>query len=48
LEAAGLLPPELRPMIRNRRIIDALMADGFALDLPSPWAIRRFFKSRRR
>jgi hypothetical protein len=48
LEAEGLLPPELRPVVRNRRIIDALMADGFALDLPSRWAIGRYFQRRRR
>jgi hypothetical protein len=48
LEAEGLLPAELRPLVRNDRIIHALMADGFALDLPSRWAIDRYFKSRRR
>jgi len=52
LRQAGRLPPHLRPVERDRRIIDWLKAHGYAgdkvyghrSDLPSPSALARYFK----
>ena len=35
LEACGGLPRHLRPVLRNRRILDWLSANGYGADLPT-------------
>jgi hypothetical protein len=44
LRAEKLLPPHLRPVQRNRLIIEWLIAAGYGNDLPSPRAIARWFE----
>jgi hypothetical protein len=48
LRAQGLLPPHLRPVQRDRIIIEWLIANGYRDDLPSRRAIKRWFESDRR
>jgi hypothetical protein len=43
LEASGELPRHLRPVLRNRRILDWLAANGYGADLPSRSALARHF-----
>jgi hypothetical protein len=43
LEASGELPRYLRPVLRNRRVLDWLAANGYGADLPSRSAIARHF-----
>ena len=43
LEARGELPRHLRPVLRNRRILDWLAANGYGADLPSRSALARHF-----
>jgi hypothetical protein len=45
LEASGELPRHLRPVLRNRRILDWLDANGYGADLPSRSALTRHFDS---
>jgi hypothetical protein len=42
-EASGELPRHLRPVLRNRRILDWLAANGYEADLPSRSALSRHF-----
>jgi hypothetical protein len=44
LRPEGLLPPDLRPFMRDRRIWDWLLTHGYAEDMPSRQAIARFFE----
>lgn len=44
LRAAGELPANLRPVERDRRIINYLTTRGYAADKPSRFAIARHFK----
>jgi len=44
LRADDRLPPYLRPVERNRRIIEWLIENGYAPDLPSRHAIDRYCK----
>jgi len=43
LEASGGLPRNLRPVLRNQRILKWLAANGYAADLPSRSALARHF-----
>ena len=43
LEVSGELPRHLRPVLRNRRILDWLAANGYGADLPSRSALARHF-----
>ena len=45
LRREGNLPPHLRVVERNKRIVDWLKANGYAADLPSRSAIARQFKA---
>ena len=47
LEACGVLPRHLRPVLRNRRILDWLDANGYGPDLPSRSALTRHFDNGR-
>jgi hypothetical protein len=44
LAAEGLLPPLLRPVARFDRVIEWLMANGYALDLPGRDAVEREYR----
>jgi len=54
LRRAGRLPPNLRPVERDQRVVDWLKARGYAgdkahghrSDLPSPSALARYFNKR--
>ena len=43
LEASGELPRHLRPVLRDRRILKWLAANGYEADLPSRSALARHF-----
>jgi hypothetical protein len=43
LAACGEMPRHLRPVLRNRRILDWLAANGYGADLPSRSALARHF-----
>jgi hypothetical protein len=43
LEACGDLPRNLRPVHRDRRVLDWLTRHGYAADLPSRTALGRYF-----
>jgi hypothetical protein len=43
LEASGELPRHLRPVLRDRRVLDWLAANGYGADLPSRSALARHF-----
>ena len=43
LEASGELPRHLRPVLRDRRILGWLAANGYGADLPSRSALARHF-----
>jgi hypothetical protein len=45
LRAAGKLPTNLRPVVRDGRIAKWLQEHGYAEDMPSRRAIGRYFKS---
>ena len=47
LEASGELPRHLRPVLRNRRVLDWLAANGYEADLPSRSALARHFDESR-
>jgi|KBSSwiStaDraftv2_1062776.scaffolds.fasta_scaffold2587407_2 hypothetical protein len=44
LRADGLLPLHLRPVQRDRLILEWLIAEGYGDDLPSRRAIKRYFE----
>jgi hypothetical protein len=48
LRAQGLLPPYLRPVQRDRLIVEWLIAAGYGDDLPSRRAIKRWIESEQR
>jgi hypothetical protein len=43
LRRAGRFPPNLRPVVRDRLVIDWLRTHGYAGDMPSPSALSRYF-----
>ena len=43
LEASGELPRNLRPVLRDQRILKWLAANGYEADLPSRSALARHF-----
>ena len=45
LRRAGRLVPNLRPVVRDRRVIEWLKEHGYVGDLPSPSALTRFFST---
>ena len=47
LEACGELPRHLRPVLRNKRILNWLEANGYGADLPSRSALARHFNDSR-
>jgi hypothetical protein len=47
LRHEGNLPCHLRPVERDRRIVEWLAAQGYAADLPSRSAIARYFETAR-
>ena len=47
LEASGELPRHLRPVLRDRRILGWLAANGYGADLPSRSALARHFDAGR-
>jgi hypothetical protein len=47
LRLADRLPPHLRPVERDRRVVEYLAEHGYAGDLPSPSALARYFSAGR-